>query len=104
MTLANLKIYGVMSRRNFQHSRAKFGIDCFVSDDGNFLACEWTPCVFAKEIGITFVAGMKRHRGIGHDRFRSGGCDFEKSTGFFHDLVANEIKLSFLRLRNDFFI
>src|SRR4029077_12018978 len=104
MTLANLEIYSVMSRRNFQHPRAELGIDRFVSDDWNFLAREWTPCVFAQKIGITFVARMKSHRGIRHDGFRSGGSDFEKTTRFFHDLVANEIKFSFLRLRNDFFI
>ena len=43
---------------------------------------------------------MKRHRGIGHDRFRPRGCDFEKAARFLHNLVANEIQMSFLRLVN----
>src|SRR6516164_5128800 len=47
---------------------------------------------------------MKSHRGIGHDRFRSRGCDFEKTIRFFHNLVANIIETSFLRLGDDFLI
>src|SRR5262249_43921728 len=47
---------------------------------------------------------MKSHRRIGHNRFRSSGCHFEKATGLFHDLVANEIKFSFLWLGNDLLI
>ena len=43
---------------------------------------------------------MKRHRGIGHDRFRPRGCDFEKAAWFLHNLVANEIQIPFLRLAN----
>ena len=60
--------------------------------------------MFAQKIGITFVAGMKSHRGIGHDRFWPRGCDFEKATRFFHDLVANKIEISFLRLGDDLLI
>ena len=43
---------------------------------------------------------MKRHRCIGHDRFRPRRCDFEKAAWFLHNLVANEIQISFLRLAN----
>src|SRR5215471_13935208 len=43
---------------------------------------------------------MKRHGGIGHDRFRSRRCDFNETTWFLHNLVANEIQISFLRLAN----
>src|SRR5213592_4149153 len=47
---------------------------------------------------------MKSHCGIGHDRFGPGGCDFQKTTRLFHDLVSNEIEISFLRLGNDLLI
>src|SRR6266481_6000776 len=47
---------------------------------------------------------MKSHCSIGHDRFGPSGCDFQKTTRFFHDLVSNEIKISFLRLGNDLLI
>ena len=43
---------------------------------------------------------MKRHRGVGHDRFRPRRCDFEKATWFLHNLVTNEIQIPFLRLAN----
>ena len=47
---------------------------------------------------------MKSHRRVGHDRFRPRGCDFEKTTRFFDDLIANEIEISFLRLGDDLLI
>ena len=47
---------------------------------------------------------MKSHRRVCHDRFRSGRRDFEKTTRFFRDLVANKIKFSFLRLGDHLFI
>ena len=53
---------------------------------------------------VSLVARMKRHRGVGHDRFRPRGRDFKEATRFFHNLVANEIQISFLRLANHFLI
>ena len=47
MTLADLKIQRVMCRRDLQDSGSKLRIDCFVGNDGNFLACEWPPGMFA---------------------------------------------------------
>src|SRR5882724_4684925 len=47
---------------------------------------------------------MESHRGIGHDRFRPGGCDVKKTTRFFRDFIPNEIKFSFLRLRDHLFV
>src|SRR5207247_5929597 len=47
---------------------------------------------------------MKSHRGIGHDRFGTSGCDFQKTTRLFYDLVSNEIEISFLRLGNELLI
>ena len=47
---------------------------------------------------------MKCHRRIRHDCFWPSRCDFEETPGLFHDFIANEIKISFLRLVNDFFV
>ena len=47
---------------------------------------------------------MKRHRGIGHDRFRPRRCDLKEAPRFFHNLVPNEIQIPFLRLANHLLI
>ena len=47
---------------------------------------------------------MNRHPGIGHDRFRPRCRDFEEAPRLLDDLIANVIKLSLLRLRNDLLI
>ena len=43
---------------------------------------------------------MKRHRRIGHDRFRSRSRDLKETPGFFHNLIPNEIQIPFLRFAN----
>ncbi len=93
-----------MRGRNLQNARSELRIDRFIGDDWNFFACERTPGMFADKIGISFVAGMKSHRRVGHDRFRPGGCDFKKAARFFDDFVANEIQISLLRFANHFLI
>ena len=47
---------------------------------------------------------MKSHCGIGHDCFRSRGCDLEKTPRFLHNFIAHVIEISFLRLVNYFFV
>ena len=104
VALANFEVYRVVSRRNFQNASAELRINCYISNDGNFLTRKRAPGVFTQKTNIPFVAWGKSHRSIGHDRFRSRGCDFEKTTRLFHDLVSNKIEVAFLRFGNDFFI
>src|SRR5207249_10146294 len=47
---------------------------------------------------------MSGHRRIGHDRFRSSGCDLQKSPRLFHDLITDLVETSLLRLGNDFLV
>ena len=47
---------------------------------------------------------MSRHRRIGHDRFRSSGCDLQKSPRLFHDLITDIVETSLLRLGDDFLV
>ena len=104
VTLTNLEIERVVGRSNFQNSCPELRINRFIGDDGNFLTRQRPPCVLAEKIGISFVVWMKSHRCVSHDRFRPCGCDFEKTPRLFHNFVANEVKISFLRLVNDFLI
>ena len=104
MALANFEVERVVRWRNFQNSRPELGIDSFVSDDGKFFARERAPCVLADKIGIAPIAGMRRHRRIGHDRFRPRGGDFNEAAGLFRDFIANVVKASLLRLGNDLFV
>ena len=98
MTLADFEIELVVRRRNLQNTRPELRIDCFVGNDRNFFPRERTPGVFADQVEVSFVARMKRHRGVGHDRFRPRRGDFQESPRFFHDLIPNEIEIPFLRL------
>src|SRR5207249_9770950 len=64
----------------------------------------WTPCVFAKQIGITFVIWMNGDGGVGHDRLRPSRCHFQKTSRAFDDFISNEIEIAFLWLGNDFLV
>ena len=104
MSLPNLEIHCVVRWGNFQNTSAEFRVDRFVGNDRNFLAGERAPRVLAQEISVSFVARMKSHRSVGHDRFRSGSCNLQETPGFFHNFVANKIETSLLWLGNHLFI
>ena len=57
MALADLKIQRVMRRRNFQNTSAEFRIDCFVSNNWNFLTRQRTPRVLAQRSAYRLSPG-----------------------------------------------
>ena len=60
--------------------------------------------MFPEKIAISLVTRMSRHCRIGHDRFRSSGCDLQKSPRLFHDLITDIVETSLLRLGDDFLV
>ena len=47
---------------------------------------------------------MNRNGRVGHDRFRPGGRDFEKSAGLLHNFISDIVKISLLRRGYDFLV
>src|SRR5439155_2867157 len=92
------------SARHIWEASAKFGIDRRVGNDGEPSARDPTPRMFTEKIPISLVTPMNRHRRIGHDRFRSSGCDLQKSPRLFHDLITDIVETSPLRLGDDFLV
>ena len=47
--------------------------------------------MFADKIDISFVVRMNRDTGVGDNRFRPGGGDFQKPSRLFDNFVASII-------------
>ena len=79
MRTPDLKVIGIVRRRDFHEAGPESGIDHAIGDDGNrpsagHLAVD-TPSarhrhdhLAANRIGVRFVTGMHRHRYVGDDR------------------------------------
>ena len=104
MAHTDLEIDFVMRGRHLQHTGAELRIDRGVTDNRKFLARERPPDLFADQIPVARIVRMNRHPGVGHDGFRARRRHFEETPGLLHNLVADVVEFSLLRLGDDFFI
>ena len=104
MTLSNIPVCLVMCRRDLEHARAEVFFYRRICDNRNGSARERAPAEFANVFLVTFVVGVNRHCRVAHDRFGTGGGNFQKLALTVHDFIAHFEERALLGFHDDLFV
>src|SRR5260370_8758534 len=73
VALSDLKVVGIVRRRDFYGAASKLRISKVIGDDWNLPIDERKPQLFAYQLGVTRVFGIDGDRGIAKHRLRARG-------------------------------
>ena len=90
VALADLKVIGVMCRRDLDDTRPELHIDILVRDNGQFPVHERQHQLFAYQIPVSLILRVHRHSGIAEHRLRTGRREFDEPRRADRSVLLNE--------------
>ena len=95
MTLAHLKVIGVMGRCDLYSAGSEFFIYIGIRHDRDFFAHQWQDRFLSYDVFVALIIRMYGDGCIAQHGLRTGGCDLQEIIGS-HDRILDMPEMSFL--------